>query len=349
MQRRHVLAALASGLAVHAPPARAALDTAALERVAAEIDLHSLLVWQRGALLMEHYRSSRDKPIGAWFAREVQFGPDVLHDMRSISKSVVGLLVGQAIARGELALAQAVLDLFPELADLRAGPQAAITVEHLLTMSSGLAWSEEVSTYGSNANDEQRLFFDAAPARYILDRPLVAAPGALWHYNGGLTVLLAEALQRRSGRRLLDLLRDDLFAPLGIKTWTWHPGQHGQPLPYAGLRLSSPDLLRLGLVMLDGGRWQGRQVIPAAWVQTTQQARVTVGNGPAGYGYHWWCGPVMHQGRARASCAALGNGGQRLVIVPELELAVVFTAGQYNSAAIGAAQTRLQRQIVASL
>ena len=189
MKRRHVFAALGA-LAL---PARAALDTAALERVAAEIDLHSLLVWQRGTLLMEHYRSSRDKPIGSWFAREVQFGPDVLHDMRSISKSVVGLLVGQAIARGELALAQPVLELFPELADLRAGPQAAITVEHLLTMSSGLAWAEEVSTYGSNANDEQRLFFDAAPARYILDRPLVAAPGALWHYNGGLTALLAEA------------------------------------------------------------------------------------------------------------------------------------------------------------
>ena len=74
-------------MAVHALPARAALDTAALERVAAEIDLHSLLVWQRGALLMEHDRSSRDKPIGSWLAREVLFGPDVLHDMRSISKS----------------------------------------------------------------------------------------------------------------------------------------------------------------------------------------------------------------------------------------------------------------------
>ena len=101
--------------------------------------------------------------------------------------------------------------------------------------------------------------------------------------------------------------------------------------------------------MLDGGRWQGQQVLPAAWVQATQQMHATVGNGPQGYGYHWWCAPVTHQGSTLASCAALGNGGQRLFIVPGLDLAVVFTAGQYNATTIGGAQVRLLRQIIASL
>ena len=101
--------------------------------------------------------------------------------------------------------------------------------------------------------------------------------------------------------------------------------------------------------MLDGGRWQGRQVLPATWVQATQQTRVTVGSGPLGYGYHWWCPQVTHQDRKLASCAAFGNGGQRLFIVPGLDLAVVFTAGQYNATAIGGAQVRLLRQIIASL
>jgi len=144
--RRTILAALPAllatgGLAGLPGRAQGALDPSALERAAAELDLHSVLVWQSGRLLFEHYRRAQDRPVGDWFAREVAFGPDVLHDMRSISKSVVALLVGQAIARGEIDLAAPVLDFYPALADLRRDGREAITVAHLLDMASGLAWS----------------------------------------------------------------------------------------------------------------------------------------------------------------------------------------------------------------
>lgn len=339
------LGGVASGL-----PARAlaALDVPEIERAAADADLHAVLAWRSGRMLVEHYRRSSDQPVGDWLAREVTFGPDVLHDMRSVSKSVVALLVGQAVARGEIDLATPILDFHPDLADLRRDGREAIRLSHLLDMASGLAWNETTSTYGSGANDETRLWWDVSPARYVLDRPLVAAPGALWNYNGGHTVLLADVLEQRSGRKLLDLARTDLFEPLGITTWEWRSGANRRPLAYAGLRLTPPDLLRLGRLALARGAWEGRQVVPEAWIAATLQPSIVVGKGPLTYGRHWWSGTVQRGGRSLAWIAALGNGGQRLYVVPDLELAVVFTAGAYNSERIGVPEASLFRRIVAA-
>ena len=353
MKKRRLLQILpglaAATLGLPGRGARAALDSGAIQRAADEADLHSLMVWQRGALLLQHHRRSRDRPVGDWFTREVDFGPDVLHDMRSVSKSVIGLLVGQAVGRGEVRIDEPVLDFFPELSPLRDGARERITVAHLLNMTSGLAWAEAVTTYGTAANDETALWADPAPWRYILDRAVPHTPGTVWNYNGGCTVLLAEIVQRRSGRPWLDLAREHLFTPLGITRWEWRSGAHGKPLPYAGLRLSAADLLGLGRLMLEGGRWQGRPVVPAEWVQATLEPQIVISAAQGGYSQQWWSGTVSREGQSLPSTSALGNGGQRLYLVPALDLAVVFTAGQYNSATIGPAQGRLFRQIVATV
>src|SRR5437764_5239397 len=139
---------------VPARRAHATIDAPAIERAAADADLHGVLVWQGGRTLFEHYRRANDKPVGAWFTREVEFGPDVLHDLRSISKSVVALLVGQAVGRGEIDVEAPVLDFYRALADLRRDGREAIRAKHLLDMASGLAWSEAAATYGPNGNGE---------------------------------------------------------------------------------------------------------------------------------------------------------------------------------------------------
>jgi CubicO group peptidase (beta-lactamase class C family) len=351
--RRHVLGAvpgflLTGGLANALPAvAQAALDVSSIERAAVDADLHSVLVWHAGQMVLEHYRRSKDKPVNDWFAHEVTFGPDVLHDLRSISKSVVALLIGQAVGRGQLDISTPVLDFYPSLSDLRRDGRDAIRISHLLDMASGLAWNETASTYGSSANDETRLWWDGSPARYVLDRPLVAQPGELWNYNGGHTVLLTEILEQRTGQDLLDLARTNLFEPLGITNWEWRRGLHRRPLAYAGLRLTPPDLLRFGELLLADGRWEGRQVVPASWAAATLQPSITIGKGPFRYGHHWWDGTVQREGRDVAWSAGVGNGGQRLYIVPEIALVVVFTAGAYNSEQIGRAEFALFRRIAA--
>ena len=163
-------------------------------------------------------------------------------------------------------------------------------------------------------------------------------------------MLLAEILEQRSGRKLLDLARSDLLEPLGIKKWEWRTGAHTHPLAYAGLRLTPPDLLRLGRLVLSGGQWQGRQVVPAAWVAGMLQPSVKVGEGRRlRYAKQWWTGQVPRAEQNLSWTGGFGNGGQRLYVVPELELVVVMTAGAYNSERIGAVEFALLRQIVAAV
>ena len=140
----------------------------------------------------------------------------------------------------------------------------------------------------------------------------------------------------------------DLFEPLGITHWEWRGRSRDRPLADGGLRLTPPDLLRLGRLVLAGGAWQGRQVVPAAWIAASLQPSTTVGKGPFRYGCHWWDGLLPRNGRDTAWTAGVRYCGQRLFVVPELDLAVVFTAGAYGDENYGIVRKEfaLFRQIV---
>lgn len=131
------------------------------------------------------------------------------------------------------------------------------------------------------------------------------------------------------------LARLRLFQPLGIIDYEWLADLWGRPMAYAGLRLKPRDLLKIGRMMLDHGRWQSRQIVPAAWVVDSIRPHIATGRGPgSGYGYFWWKGTVDWQDKMLSWGAAIGNGGQRLFLVPALHLEVVMTAGAYNDAGI---------------
>jgi CubicO group peptidase (beta-lactamase class C family) len=349
-----------------AAPAAAGFDAAALcaalEAVASGgLNVHAVLVERRGRLVAELYRTGPDRPIdvlyglGNPFASDVRFAANVLHDVRSVSKSVVGLLFGVALHEGRIAsLSSPALAAFPELADLRTPERDAITLEHLLTMSSGLRWAEWDA--GPLTSDETRLLWTADRLRFLFDRPLVAAPGTLFNYNGGGATALAELLTRASGKRLPELAREQLFEPLGITEWSWADDLRGRPIPYAGLRLRPRDMLKLGRLVRERGRWRDRQVVPEAWVAESLRSHVATGiefaalaPDGAGYGYQWWTGRLPWHGRDVAWSAAFGNGGQRIFVVPGLELSIVTTAGDYGSVETAIAVNRLLAALVATV
>src|SRR5262245_3364615 len=312
-------------------------------------NLHSLLVGRSGRLVAELYRKGQDRSPRDFFSREVSFGPDDRHDMRSISKSVVGLLFGIVREDGRLpALSTPVVDLYPDYPNLTSEPaRRSITIEHLLTMSNGLEWHETVATYGSFSNDETRLFWDWSPVKFVLSKPVVAPAGQSFDYNGGNTAVIADLLERATGTSLDRLARNRLFEPLGISDSEWIGNLWGRPMAYAGLRLKPRDLLKIGQMMLDQGRWQGRQVVPAEWVAESIRPHIATGKGAgSGYGYFWWTGTVDWQGKKLPWSAAVGNGGQRLFLVPALDLAMVITAGVYNDARIGAKEADLFNRVV---
>jgi CubicO group peptidase (beta-lactamase class C family) len=292
-----------------------------------ELNLHSVVVERHGRLVAEVYRRGKDKSVYSLFALNRDFGPTVLHDTRSVGKSVVSLLLGIAKGQGKLGdLATPVLDFYPEHGDLVTPERKAITLEHLLTMSSGLAWSE-----GSDApDDEHRLYWKWSPYRYVLSRPVVASAGSTFNYNSGGTAILADILVKVTHTPLKDFARAALFEPLGIRDWEWVSDLHGRPMAFTGLRLRPRDMAKIGRMVLDHGQWRGRQIVPADWIASSLRPRIRTGLDGLQYGYQWWLGTVAWRGRELTWGAAFGNGCQRVFLVPDLDLTVVVTAGAYG-------------------
>ena len=348
-------AALDDGWPVNSPAA-AGFDASVLCQLLQAVahdghNTHAVLVERSGQLLAEAYFSGSDKPQGAWFSRDVTFTRETLHDLRSISKSVTGLLVGIAQGQGKLGpLDRPMLDFFPEHADLATPERRRITLQHLLTMSAGLQWDETSASYGSSDNSEERMVQAGDPIRFVLEQPVVAPAGSRWVYSGGTTMLLADIVERCTGQKLPAFAQQQLFGPLGIAAFEWR-GWKGRTLAFSGLRLRPRDLLKLGRLMLTGGRWQGRAIVPADWVAASQRAQLPAQDGWH-YGYQWWvaaAGRPDQQLGALAGLAGVGNGGQRLIMVPSRDLVVAITAGRYNQPANGQPSMALFRAIAATL
>jgi CubicO group peptidase (beta-lactamase class C family) len=309
--------------------------------------LHTVAVCRGGALILEYYGEGRDESIGRAFGH-VSFLPDRLHDLRSVTKSIVGLLYGMALDRGLVPPPEAPLvESFPEYADLRADPaRRRVTIGHALTMTMGFEWDES-KPYTGPENSE--IAMEMAPDRYrfALDRPIVAQPGSKWIYSGGAVALIGALIERGSGQKIADFARHVLFTPLGIADFEWWAGDDGVYSAAAGLRLTTRDLLRIGTMLLDGGRFDGNQVVPAAWIEASFEGRVTVPDGSS-YGYLWYLGEASMPAfpGKKQWVGGMGNGGQRLWLMPEAGLACVVYAGDYNGPDSWVSPTRLWREIV---
>src|SRR5476649_1443605 len=170
-------------------------------------NLHSVLVLHEGRIAFERYFPGLDETRGQAPA-EVVFGPDTQHDLRSVTKSLVSLLYGIALADKRVPPPdQSLLAQFPEYPDLARDPQrAGLTIANALTMTLGMQWNEQLS-YMNPANSESAM--DAAPDRfrYVLERPVVAAPGEVWIYSGGAVALIGRLIEKGTGQALEDYAR----------------------------------------------------------------------------------------------------------------------------------------------
>lgn len=307
--------------------------------------LHGLVIGRHGRLALERYYTGKDERLGRPLG-EVAFGPGTLHDLRSVTKSIVGLLYGVALGQAKVPPTDAVLvDQFPEYPDLAADARRRqITVAHALSMTLGIEWRED-GDYTNPANGEIAMERSPDRWRYVLERPIVEAPGTRWVYCGGASALVGRLLTRGTGMSLPDYAHEVLFAPLGVGQTAWSHGGDGEPLAASGARMTPRDLARIGQLVLQRGQWGGRQVVPAAWIEASTQARVTIDR-PFRYGWHWYLGEAQAAGKPQAWIGAVGNGGQRLFVAPDLGLVMAMTAGNYNKPTQSQMPTRLFREIV---
>jgi CubicO group peptidase (beta-lactamase class C family) len=303
-------------------------------------NMHAVIVIRRGKLVLERYfdgaDDARGKPLGV-----VSFKPDTLHDLRSVSKSIVGLLYGIALAAGEVPPPeQPLMQSFPEYDDLAADPlRRRWTLHHVLSMTMGTDWDELSIPYTNPANSE--IAMDRAPDRYryVLERPITMEPGKRWTYCGGATALLGRIIALGTGKSLHEYAREVLFDPLGMTPTDWYTGRDGELIAASGIRMLPRDLARIGHLMLRGGVWGDRAVLPAEWITRCTTPVVSIDEN-RDYGYQWYLG------RNERSWGAVGNGGQQLYVFPERELVVVTTSGNYDTQDQWVPPLRIVREVV---
>jgi CubicO group peptidase (beta-lactamase class C family) len=301
--------------------------------------VHGIVVVKDGKLVFEEYFPGEDIDLSnlgqglAYATRD--FDRDTLHSLASDSKSVTSILLGIAIDKGLVGGTQeSMVSYFPDYADLCTGQKNQITLEHLLTMTSGIPWDEGYP-YDDPRNDLTAMVSSDDPIAYVLGKTMVAAPGTHFIYNSGTANLLGEIIRRASGLTLADLAEQYLFAPLGIDAYAWYAFPNAPEMTVASstLYLRPRDMAKIGQMYLDGGTWNGTRVVSESWVaQSTQEAVSTVESPVSsldpGYGYLWWRG-TFPTGDTETYYAA-GWGGQFIFVLPEPRLVVALTAGGFE-------------------
>jgi CubicO group peptidase (beta-lactamase class C family) len=286
---------------------------------------HGVVVARNRVLVYERYFTA--------MGYAVPYDANTLHDIASITKGVVALLIGIALDRGWLSdLDAPIMSFFPEYVDLRSPERDRITLRHLLSMTSGLDWPERAISLDNAANIVHQGASAYDPYRFVLARPVETAPGTAWNYNSGGVWLLGPILRRVSGKPIDEFADEALLGPLGIQEELWDRFPNGDAITSGGLRLRPRDLAKLGQLVLNDGVWHGRQIVSAGWIKqmiAPQSPRGTWFSFARSYGYLWWQGQSQIGDHDIEWVGALGRGGQRLYVVPTLNLVVAVTAGLY--------------------
>jgi CubicO group peptidase (beta-lactamase class C family) len=265
-----------------------------------------------------------------------------LRDTRSATKSITDALIGIAIDERNLSGVDAkILALLPERARRIQNPdprKAAITVEDFLTMSSPLEcddWND------ASRGNEERMYLVEDWAQFILDLPMrgrmrvgeqVEAPpyGHYFSYCTGGVFTLSEVLEKATGERTDRYAREKLFQPLGITNVEWVYSPMNVPQTGGGLRMTSRDLLKIAQLYLNGGEWQGKRIVSESWVQRSMQPHARIDEA-TDYGYLWWLKSFKSGKKSYPAFFMSGNGGNKVVAIPTLDMTVVVTSTNYNT------------------
>ena len=244
-----------------------------------------------------------------------------LHTMQSVSKTVTSVIYGIAMTRGDFTagLNTPVLKFF-DVAKVKNvdDRKSRMTLQHVLTMTSGLDWNEDVA-YNDPRNDCSIMEASDDWVQYVIDRPMAAEPGTRFNYSSGATELLAYIFQKQTGQDIDAYGEKYLFAPLGIRHH-WKRTYLGVVDTEGGLYLNGEGLAKIGYLYLNHGMWEGRQIVSKEWVKESLTPHISAGK-DFKYGFKWWLYPLngeyVWMGR--------GFGGQRLMVFPEENLIAVFT------------------------
>jgi len=287
-----------------ATPFLQGFDPDRLEKAVSQIGgmkgVYSVILVRNGYMVVERYfrEGARAKP----------------HNLKSASKSVLSALIGIAIDEGYMHLDQPIAELLPKINTFDDPRKRAITVHHLLTMTSGL---EPTSYRAYNSWVSNRDWVKAA-----IGRPLIFEPGTHFQYSTGNSHILSAILSARTGVSTQAYAERKLFSSLDIKVQGWDTDPNGIHLGGNNLSLIPRDMAKIGQLYLDGGRFDNRQVVPKGWIDKSTQASNLESHEVYGsYGYSWY----VHPGGEDAF-VAVGYGGQYIYVSPAYDCVIVVTS-----------------------
>jgi CubicO group peptidase (beta-lactamase class C family) len=279
-----------------------AMDTIKARR----IPVHSLLIERHGTIVLDAYFHP--------------FADNQLHDVASITKSVISTLVGISVGKRQLDdLNAPAVELLPKPLPGEDAGKARITLAHLLSMQSGL----DCSTRGGQ-NFLQQMEHSPHWTAFALERQETAEPGTTFNYCAGDMELVSAVLTNRTGNSAAAYAQRELFGPLGIEHVSWPTDADGVSHGFADLKLQPRDMAKLGYLWLHHGQWEGRQIVPASYLDQAFRAHANVGENVQ-YGYGMWIYPEHGPAGGPADIEANGHGGQRIAVIPSQDMVVVIT------------------------
>ncbi len=267
----------------------------------------SVVVVRNGFIVYEDYRGTK-------------YLKDTVHPIYSCTKSVLGTLVGIAIADGDIpGLNTKVMDYYSDRTIQNMDERkAAITIENLLEMCGGLQWSEWSLPYTNPNNIWIQALNSGDTIQFVLDQPMATDPGTKWNYCGGYSYILADILEKATGKDILTYATEKIFTPLGITNVRWSKDRSGKYEAAGGLNLTARDMAKFGELILYNGQWEGKQIVPEAYVAAATTSRHTT-SATTGYGYEsWWI--AIKEGFFYCN----GIYGQRIYVIPQKNIVVVF-------------------------
>jgi len=249
-----------------------------------------------------------------------------MHTMQSVTKTVTSVILGVAINLGDFRaeISTPVLKFF-NVSKVRNvdDRKRRMTLRHVLTMTTGLDWNEEVP-YDDPRSDSSLMEATDDWVQYAIDKPMAEEPGKAFNYNSGATELLAYIFEKETGQDIDAYGEKNLFAPLGIKHH-WKRTYLGVADTEGGLYLRGEDLAKIGYLYLHDGDWNGKQIVSKEWVKESLTPHADAEGGRTGsefnYGFKWWLYPLNRS----VVWMARGFGGQRLMVFPQEKLIAVFT------------------------
>ena len=247
-----------------------------------------------------------------------------LHSLQSVTKTITSVLIGVAAARKEFPdLSTTVLSFFDTTQVKNIDDRKRkLTIRHLLTMTAGFEWNENLS-HNDPRNDCTQMEAGFDWIKFVIDKPMAGDPGQSFNYNSGASQLLSYIFRKATGKDIEEYASLYLFSPLGINQYFWKRIPTGLADTEGGLYLTATDLAKIYYLYLRNGNWNGKQLVTPEWVKASVTPAITVGR-TVKYGYKWWLYEYGNDDQ-KYVWAGSGFGGQWPIIIPEYDIVAVFT------------------------